>query len=73
MDSINSFTTFWYKSTLRYMCCHAYVNLETRRKLVPKLSRDCFWDCYWGRTGQLLGNFSRRVPRQTEVRTALTL
>ena len=42
------------------MCCHAYANLETWRKLVSKLSCNCFWDCYWGRTGQLLRSFSRR-------------
>ena len=47
MDSINSFITFWYKSTLRYMSCHAFANLKTRRALVPKLSRNYFSDRYW--------------------------
>ena len=32
--------------------------LETRREFYWRrnLTRDCFWDCYWGRTGQLLAN-----------------
>ena len=33
--------------------------LETRREFYWRrnLTRDCFWDCYWGRTGQLLPIF----------------
>ena len=32
--------------------------LETRREFYWRrnLTRDCFWDCYWGRAGQLLAN-----------------
>ena len=32
--------------------------LETRREFYWRrnLTRDCFWDCYWGHAGQLLAN-----------------
>ena len=32
--------------------------LETRREFYWRrnLTRDCFWDCYWGQAGQLLAN-----------------
>ena len=34
-----------------------FTTLEKRGKLVLKCARNCFWDCYWGRAGQLLVNF----------------
>ena len=34
-----------------------FTTLEKRGELVLKCARNCFWDGYWGRAGQLLVNF----------------
>ena len=59
---------------MRYRYTLLFAALETRRAdRYQNASRSCYWDCYWGYTGQLSANFFLSLVKVIKKLTAKTV